>query len=127
MAATKLIQTHRYNSMPTTADLINAMEPGRIDPDQRAELEAGKVLDHLRNYGKSISPRFHDPITRYLMTTRWRYYSWASYVKEDDLKWWSRDFVRAYKAQAVGGLVECSSARLPLGNLTRIAFDQGMN
>ena len=100
-AAMKLVRTHKYNSMPTVADFINAMDPGRIDPDQRAELEAGKVLGHLRNYGKSVSPRFRDPITRYLMTTRWRYYAWASSVKEDDLKWWSRDFVRAYKAHAV--------------------------
>jgi len=35
------------------------------------------------------------------MSHRWRYHSWASRVKEDDLKWWSRDFVRAYKAHAV--------------------------
>jgi len=132
MAATKLVQVHKYNSMPTVADFINAMDPGRINPDQRAELEAGKVLEHLRYHGKNVSPRFRDPITRHLMTARWRYYAWASKVKEDDLKWWSRDFVRAYKAQAAGIMVECSSARLPLGTLARsitrnIAFEQGMN
>jgi len=115
-AATQLIQTHKYNSMPTTADIINAMGgmPGRIDREKRAELEAGKVLDVLKFYGTTVSPIFKDPITKHLMSHRWRWYSWASKVKEDDLKWWSRDFVRAYKAQAAGAMVECSSVRLPL-------------
>jgi len=102
-AATKLIQTHKYNAMPTTADIINAMGgmPGRIDRDNRAEIEAGKVLDHLHCFGSQVTPSFDDPITKHLMGHRWRYRSWASRVKEDDLKWWSRDFVRAYKAHAV--------------------------
>jgi len=130
MAAVKLIQTHKYNSMPTTADIINAMGgSGRIDQEQRAEMEAGKVLEHLRYHGKNVSPRFADPITKHLMTTRWRYYAWAARVKEDDLKWWCKDFVRAYKAQTAG--VDAGVC-LPLGELARsitrnIAFDQGMN
>ena len=104
MAAVKLIQTHKYNSMPTTADIINAMGgmPGQIDRDHRAELEAGKVLDVLKFCGTSATPAFEDPITKHLMSPRWRWYAWASKVKEDDLKWWCKDFVRAYKAHAVG-------------------------
>ena len=97
-AATKLIQTHRYNSMPTTADIINAMD-GHMDSDQVAEIEAGKVLDHLHRHGTRKTPSFKNPITRYLMSGRWRYFSWASRVQETELKWWARDFVRAYKAQ----------------------------
>lgn len=68
----------------------------------RAEIEAGKVLDHLHRYGKGGIPEFGDPITRHLMTTRWRYGSWAAYVIESDLKWWHKDFVRAYQAHTVG-------------------------
>ena len=102
MAATKLIRTHKYNAMPTTADIINAMDGVvRINTEQRAEIEAGKVLDHLHCFGSQVTPSFDDPITKHLMSHRWRYHSWASRVKEDDLKWGSRDFVRAYKAHAV--------------------------
>jgi len=36
------------------------------------------------------------------LSTRWRWYAWAVRVKEDDLKWWFRDFVRAYKSQVAG-------------------------
>jgi len=98
-AAVKLIKTHKYNSMPTTADIINAMGGGQVD---KAEIEAGKVLDHLHRFGAHKTPAFEDPVTAYLMGGRWRYFSWASRVQESELKWWVRDFVRAYKAQVSG-------------------------
>ena len=115
MAATKLVQTHKYNAMPTTADIINAMGgmPGRINQEHRAEIEAGKVLDHLYYFGSRNTPSFDDPITRHLMSHRWRWYSWASKVREDEFKWWVRDFIRAYKAHAAG--VE-SGLFLPAGS-----------
>jgi hypothetical protein len=89
--------------MPTTADIIDAM--GNISTKDRAEIEAGKIITHLRIYGKAVMPEFDDPITRHLMSTRWRYCSWAAYVAEADLKWWSRDFIRAYQAHSTG--MEC--------------------
>jgi len=125
MAAVKLIKTHKYNSMPTTADIINAMGeiPGRIDRDNRAEIEAGKVLNHLHSFGSQLTPSFDDPITKHLMSHRWKWYVWASRVKEDDLKWWCKDFVRAYKAHAVG--VDSGfflPTGLPLGELAQQAI-----
>ncbi|HAR32535.1 MAG TPA: hypothetical protein DCR95_00115 [Desulfobacter sp.] len=105
-AAVKLIRDHKYNTMPTTADIIEAMG-GKISVKDRAEIEAGKVLDHLHRYGKGVIPEFEDTITQYLMSTRWRYGSWAAYVAESDLKWWFRDFVRAYQAHAAGIGLDC--------------------
>ncbi len=119
-AAVKLISTHKYKNMPTTADIIEAMG-GRITIEDRAEIEAGKVIDHLHRYGKMVIPEFEDPITKYLMSTRWRYCSWAARVVEDELKWWLRDFVRAYKAHTAGlGTGDC----LPTG-LTQLAGQIG--
>lgn len=111
-AAIKLIKTHRFNSMPTTADMINAMG-ARMSIEQLAEIEAGKVLDHLSKFGIMTPPRFKDPITRHLMSGRWKYRAWASRVQEHDLKWWSRDFIRAYKAHAAG--IEAGHCLLPVG------------
>ena len=105
-AAVRIVRTHKYNTMPTTADIIDAID-GRINERDRAEIEAGKVIAHLRMYGKAVIPEFNDPITRHLMTTRWRYCSWAAYVVEDDLKWWFRDFVRAYQAHTAGVGLDC--------------------
>lgn len=115
-AAVKLIQTHRFNTMPTTADIINAMGGGQGD---KAEIEAGKVLEHLHRYGARVNPSFNDPVTRHLMSTRWKWYAWASRVQESELKWWTRDFVRAYKAQVAGTVEGCFPSRLPLGDLAR--------
>lgn len=109
-AATVLLKSHRFNTMPTVGDFISTIDTanGHIPIEDRAEIEAGKVLDHLHRYGKGIFPEFEDPITRHLMTTRWRYVSWAAYVTESDLKWWFRDFVRAYRAHAAGiGVIDC--------------------
>ncbi len=72
----------------------------------------------------SDMPEFDDPVTRHLMSTRWRYCSWAAYVVEDDLKWWFRDFVRAYRAHAAGVGLD----RLPdLQGLKRLAGQIGNN
>lgn len=108
-AATTLLKHHRFNTMPTVGDFIRAIDEssGNIPVEDRAEIEAGKVIAHLRMYGKAVLPEFDDPITRHLMSTRWRYCSWAAYVVEDDLKWWFRDFVRAYQAHAAGVGMDC--------------------
>jgi len=101
-AATVLLKNHRFNTMPTVGDFIRAIgaASGNVSIEDRAEIEAGKVLGHLRRYGKAVIPEFDDPITRHLMSTRWRYGSWAAYVIESDLKWWHKDFVRAYQAHS---------------------------
>ena len=68
--------------------------------DAREALDhVGKVLDHLHRHGTRKTPSFENPITRYLMSGRWRYFFWASRVQETELKWWAKDFIRAYKAQ----------------------------
>lgn len=103
VAANELMRIHRYNTMPTVGDFIKVIDhpSGHLSLDDRAEIEAGKVLKHLRWYGCSRLPRFDDPVTRHLMNSRWRYSSWASWVMEADLKWWHREFLQAYKAHAV--------------------------
>jgi len=54
-AAMKLVRTHRYNSMPTVGDIINAMDGVvKIDTEQRAEIEAGVCLP-LENLVRSIT------------------------------------------------------------------------
>jgi len=101
-AATRLLKEHRFNSMPTVGDFVKIIDEasGKINLEDKAEIEAGKVLSHLRQYGAASSPRFDDPITRQLMNGQWRYGSWARNVLEADLPWWRKEFIRAYKAQS---------------------------
>lgn len=106
MAAMKLLRIHKYNSLPTVADMINTIDLGQAN---RAEIEAGKVLENLHFFGTSVTPSFSDPITKHLMSHRWRCYSWASRVQESELKWWTRDFIRAYAVQTamLVSLLDC--------------------
>ena len=39
---------------------------------------------------------FKDKTTQYLMTNRWTFYQ-LGMMKEEDLKWWRKDFVQAYE------------------------------
>jgi len=59
MAAMKIIKTHKYNSLPTVADMINAIEPGQGDC---AEIEAGKVLKYSHVFGTSVTPFLEIPL-----------------------------------------------------------------
>ncbi len=90
--------------MPTVGDFAATIDiaEGRIGAEEIAEIQAGAVLDHLRRYGSCVCPDFEDPVTRYLMNSRWRYSSWSRYIREDDLKWWRQEFLRAYKAHSAG-------------------------
>ncbi|WP_321493959.1 hypothetical protein [uncultured Desulfobacter sp.] len=123
-AATLLLKNHRFNTMPTVGDFIRVIDSasGNIPIEDRAEIEAGKILDHLHRYGKAIMPEFDDPITRHLMTTRWKYGSWAAYVVEADLKWWHKAFVRAYQAYTAGVGMDCLSN---LAGLNQLAGEIG--
>ena len=118
-AATKLFREHRFSSMPTVGDFIQAIDSGGgLTPEQWAEIEAGKILDHLHRHGATREPKMENPVARHLMTNRWRYRSWAAKVQESDLKWWRWDFIRAYLAHQAGTVRGVS---LPWANLPGIS------
>ncbi|MBF0258638.1 MAG: hypothetical protein HQK62_07340 [Desulfamplus sp.] len=136
-AAVQLMKEHRFNSMPTIGDFVAVMDQqiGKLRIEDKAELEAGVVIEHLHRYGSSVNPMFEDKITSQLMAGVWRYSAWARQVKEDELKWWKQEFTRAYKAHAAGidagyflhggdaltGLVKTTVKRLPVQGGTYFA------
>lgn len=77
-----------------------------------------EVLEKLRIYGSDGGPKFKDPITNYLMTVRWPFREWGRNLKEKDLVWWKKEFVKAYvemakgKAKSVEQLTHSESKRL---------------
>jgi len=102
-AATWLIK-HReatFPAVPRTKEIIDAIENlkgPKVSVQTQAEIQADKVLAKLRYHGRAGVADFDDPVTQHLMTTRWLYKKWASFVLEDELKWWKKDFVQAYSA-----------------------------
>ena len=120
-AVSTLLISHKYNTMPTIADIAGTIDQagGKIPVEDKAEIQAGLVLEYLRTCGREATPMFPDPVTRHLMSTRWRYRQWAATVSESELKWFRKEFCEAYKAHASG--IE-SGYYLPAGeDLRRLA------
>jgi len=84
---------------PKPADLIEFLrEKEKAVEKNKAIQEADNILKHLKYNGASKIPVFNDPVTKYLMKTRWRWYQWASTVLDSELKWWHKEFVAAYNS-----------------------------
>ena len=93
----KALTTCRF--FPKPADIVDHITQGKkISNENIAELEAEKVLKHLRQYGSAKSLNAENPITNRLMSTRWQYRTWASQVLEKDLVWWKKEFIESFKS-----------------------------
>lgn len=102
-AATRLLIARKetYPPIPKVSEFIEAIENNgrqKVEHRQKAEIQANVVLDYLKQYGRAGHASFEDPITQHLMTTRWKYKSWAATVPESELKWWRKEFIEAYEA-----------------------------
>jgi hypothetical protein len=94
-------RTLTFPAMPTVKEFIDAIKAQtqpQISLGSRAEIQADIVHKKLRYEGRNAPIDFQDPITFKLMSERWRYPSWAATVKEAELTWWKKDFVKAYEA-----------------------------
>lgn len=123
-AAQKIMRTKAegYGRMPTYAEILEAIR-GRLPKiEHRATAEANRIIAHLNHYRDAkVWPDLIDPITKHLMEQRWPYEQWASRVKEEELKWWAKDFIEAYQAhEATGGpppAIEAPKVRGLLGSI----------
>jgi hypothetical protein len=97
-AALEIMKRRKYTKMPPVAEFIEILKPLELNNEDKAMIEANKVIAHLRSNGAGTTPNTGDPITRQLMATRWPYYQWARRVLESELKWWVKEFCQAYKA-----------------------------
>lgn len=83
---------------PKPADLIEAIEADKPQIESVALVQANNIVAHLQQWGSTKWPALDDTITHHLMTRRWKYDIWAKDVLESELKWWVKEFVRAYLA-----------------------------
>ena len=97
-AAQKLLLEWEYNRMPPLSALVKKIQGEQPKIEDRALVEANKILDHLRLHGAGVCPEMSDPITRQLMTTRWHYQTWAGQCVESENHWWVRQFCEAYRS-----------------------------
>jgi len=101
-AISETIRTWEFAKLPPVAVILKKLEPSEPKLEDFALIQAMAVLDFLRRNGAKASPEFSDPITRYLMATRWPYYIWGKHMEVREEKWWVRDFCEAYRAFSQG-------------------------
>lgn len=92
-AAVEIMRTRTIAKMPTYAEFVEYIQGSAKD---QAAVQADIVIEMLDRVGATRQPEFSDPITAHLMSKLWKWKRWASKVKEDELKWWRRDFIEAY-------------------------------
>lgn len=124
-ACDQILKTHTYSTLPKAAEFWMAKQDNLPKIEDKAIMEARKILDHLHRYGSGKSPKFSDPITKKLMVGQWSYNKWGSTIIQEEEHWWIKEFVREYLAysdidrvEAIGNnkvnnLIEGMFERLP--------------
>ena len=88
-----------FPAVPTTKEFIDAINQAVSPvPRVKAELEADKVIETLKEWGREAEALFYDEITMYLMTKRWTFRKLDIMAVDDPgMKWWRKEFVQAYQ------------------------------
>ncbi|CAK7044191.1 MAG: hypothetical protein DELT_02959 [Desulfovibrio sp.] len=103
-AALSIIVCRKYTSMPTIADFLEHMGGGSAE--DKAEVEAGKVLTAIAKHGAYASVVFDDSVTQAVIVQA--YGGWVKLCQdcgvEESEKWFRKDFAKiwaAYSRQSV--------------------------
>ena len=97
-ATLSIMATRKYTSMPTPADFLEHMSGGNAE--DKAEVEAGKVLDAIGRHGGYASVAFDDPVTQAVIVQA--YGGWVKLCSEcgveESEKWFRKDFAKTWAA-----------------------------
>jgi len=102
---------------PKPAELIEFIVGNKKQLEQqkqdKATIEADKILSHLKTYGGSKYPEITDPVTKHLMNHRWNYKTWATQILESEIVWWKKEFINSYNSfSATEKLIENPEGRI---------------
>lgn len=104
-AAISLLTSRKYTSMPTVADFLEHLGGGSAE--DKAEVEAGKVLDAIRSYGAYRSVVFDDPVTMAVISRAFG--GWVKLcveLSDREEKFFRKDFAKAYGSFSRQGIRE---------------------
>ncbi len=97
-AALSVMATRKYTSMPTPADFLEHMKGGAAE--DKAEVEAGKVLSAVSAYGGYASVVFDDPVTQAVVVQA--YGGWVKLCAdcgvEESENWFRKNFAKTWAA-----------------------------
>ncbi len=110
-ATLSIMATRKYTSMPTPADFLEHMSGGSTE--DKAEVEAGKVLDAIGRHGAYSSVVFDDAVTQAVIVQA--YGGWPKLCAEcgaqESEKWFRKDFTKTWAAYSRQGVKQ--SGHLP--------------
>ena len=103
-AALSLMRHRKYASMPTVAELLEHLHGGSAE--DKAEVEAGKVLTAISEHGSYTSVVFDEAVTQAVIVQA--YGGWvklcADCGTEESEKWFRKDFARIWAAYSRQGV-----------------------
>ncbi len=103
-AALSLMSTRKYTTMPTPADFLEHMNGGSAE--DKAEVEAGKVLNAIGRYGGYASVVFDDAVTQAVIVQA--YGGWAKLCAdcgvEESEHWFRKGFAKTWAAYSRQGM-----------------------
>ena len=103
-AAMSVMATRKYTSMPTPADFLEHIGGGSAE--DRAEVEAGKVLAAIGKHGAYASVVFDDPTTQAVIVQA--YGGWAKLCAdcgvEESEHWFRKNFAKTWAAYSRQGV-----------------------
>lgn len=103
-AAKNILETWKWNRLPTVGEILENVPGSKpMEIEDAAAIQAALVMKILRTEGANCTPNFEDPITKWIMNSRWSYQEWGSQVIQDELKWWVHEFKKLYRAVSEGG------------------------
>ena len=103
-AALSIMATRKYTSMPTPADFLEHISGGSAE--DKAEVEAGKVLAAIGKHGAYASVLFDDAVTQAVIVQA--YGGWpklcADCGVEESEHWFRKNFAKTWAAYARQGV-----------------------
>ena len=103
-AAIAILATRKFTSMPTPADFIEHISGGSAE--DKAEVEAGKVLTAIEQHGVYTSVVFDDPTTQAVIVRA--YGGWARLCQdcgvEESEYWFRKNFAKTWAAYSRHGV-----------------------
>jgi hypothetical protein len=107
-AAYSVMVTRKYTSMPTPADFLEHISGG--NPEDKAEVEAGKVLEAIGRHGAYASVVFDDAVTQAVIVQA--YGGWPKLCAvcgvEESEHWFRKNFAKTWAAYSRQGVKQAS-------------------
>lgn len=95
---------HTLKFFPRPVELTEAVAGGSANLEDKALAEACRVLEAIKAVGTYRTVVFDDPVTQAVIVQQFGGWSRFSELREDEEKWFIKDFANGYKAFARMGV-----------------------